>query len=555
MDIRYNDMLNEAVFSLKFFYGIDTDRCIMNKNPQHTPSLIEVFNEVMQRCRYYSPFADAPSNYGVFGESICTADSTENFLLLHALFTNCIMNSLLKAKELSCQDISNSWNGQNHNSKHYPFMPKYEAQLCNGYFYKQNSSKILKLYDLDSVEWDSNRRYLRNKCEIGSLYAQICSQYKLSFPKNETININESNSDFITHLLLNKKVHGFINLLDRYHVKEDLTISNCQMINKQITNNHFHIPNAFINSIGADATFPIKPDPVDSILFSHQFESLFHCGLYTYLLSTYFKDDFLKYIDYFIKKDTEYLRFDRDIALISYNSTCLDTVDSLCRISPPLILYPLKQLRTFKETQGRSHYPESLFPSDVVVRKIKSSTSTTLDLSYTNWLERCVQYFKILTQIYIPLLEESFFITTINTYSEMNINDIIDMLYSHIMGNQESFETDYTRLNHKAKKEVSELIKKSVFTDFKLPDNYNKILCRCISKPHCDASVYLDPNIKITELYLKSLYSSNPSTNRGGHFLCDLARNFSLTKNASDTSNCVEIYRTISASIIKDILK
>lgn len=57
---------------------------------------------------------------------------------------------------------------------------------------------------------------------------------------------------------------------------------------------------------------------MDSILFSHQFESLFHCGLYTYLLSTYFKDDFLKYIDYFIKKDTEYLRFDRDIALISY---------------------------------------------------------------------------------------------------------------------------------------------------------------------------------------------------------------------------------------------
>lgn len=545
---------------LKYFYGISTSACIEGDISNFSDNLVNIFNQTLIHCQCYSPFPNNPSTFGVFGESPEATAYADNFLILHALYTNCVVNSLQAIKHLAYQkeeaDICSKIHASIPLTKNrYPFMPKYEAQLCAGHFSKYYVKFPSKFYDIDSIQWDSNRKLLRSKVQSSSLYKKIFTSYNLSFPNGETISIDAANSDFISHMLLNKQVRGLIRLLDRYSSKESLSALECKKLNSKILDNHFNCPTTFLRNLAVEANLPIKTDPVDTILFSYQFESIFHIGLYTNLLRSTLRNSFYIHLDNLKSSfQSTYALLEQDKAYNSFASACIKTLDFPDSTIPmPLITYAIKQLDNFKAQQYLSSYPNRLFHSNAIVTKISGTDTSLLEPTYSEWLLRLGKYVTILGKIFLPLLNKSFLITLLNAYSNYSYCEIMDLLYKHIMDNLSSFEADYANL--KSTNTVSELIKKEVFTKFKLPANYSKCLNQFASIYSSNVSVHLDINAPIATLYLKKLYTTDIHSSSGNLIINSLANEFCTAEYGSTSSNVVPLYRNLSAQIVDYLVK
>ncbi len=182
-----------------------------------------------------------------------------------------------------------------------------------------------------------------------------------------------------------------------------------------------------------------KPDSVDKLLSSYQFEEIFHTNLYSYYLNheALFNETCSKSFSFHTieGKYSEFIEY----SIHSKNLPC-------CLSASYFLDYVISSLGEFPMYEKRGNYLTHYKYPDINSRTV-DRTPNPAEICFTNYLTRTESFFKILTDIYVPLLEQTFFflfhdyIIFRNQGGEQYWVAAVDNLYDYVNNNINFFSS------------------------------------------------------------------------------------------------------------------
>lgn len=566
-DINLSDMY------LNYRYGIRTELTIETSDTEASDAktsdtgtsdteafnkeIISIFNQAIANCKTYSPFQMHSSNAGIFSEH------TLNFRpVLEALFSHCVLSSLETAKYLTFTFYSNELTNvdsslRSTDTQRYIFKHDLEKQLTHGYFYKSEhtNSNLPLIYDYDSPKWQSNRRTL------GSLYSgefmkKIIEGYKITFPSSlikenaddketrkkvdiisdkdsdQRILIPKYNADFISHLLLNPEILRTIKCINN-HIKElpdDSSKKNANITNadtqEQDQDSSYTLTHSmektFQNHMRLINGQHISPNFVDSLIFADQLENTFHANLYLYL----FNRQQQKYFENFLQKFSNKEGFNAKTLIKAYSEFIEKAIKSsnmsTSRLTPVFIDYAIRCLDNYSDNYDYPKYPYQLINAHSIA-KFAPHTPVEQYHAFNVWLTQFDKYIQILSDLYLPILEKTFFLLLKNYFgTQSSFSEMMSKLYNFINTNNAFFNkenTAYQKLYESAPNESHKSFSYKYLSRQTPLEGHSDISQQYISLPESTLS------------FIKSTYKDKPVNSRN-----DLRLNYvSNLHYASDT--------------------
>lgn len=528
---------------LNYRYGIRTQLTTNELSMNSFQSdIVNIFNQAISNCTTYSPFQFILPYHGLFSEF-----TVSNYRpILEALFVHCILSSIETAKYLMFsfypKEISKLVSSPKTNDEmHYIFKCSSEKQLNYGYFYQKHhcNSTPSAIYDYDSSKWQSNRRTLESM-HSKKFMKKIITAYGITFPidkkSKRDIYLKPYYADFTSHLLLNSEILSTIKIIDKHiNMLTNKTTGNSQKNNsytrsiefsfqKHIKNFSSHDPRKIFENILPNVDNNL--DFVDSLIFADQLENILHANLYSYLFSFQQQKYFEQYLKRFnyqenfncIKYENAYFKFaENALKTISMSTNCT---------TPVFIDYAIRCLENYHNYYDLPKYPSHLINNQSIA-SIPGHTPVEQSHAFDNWIIQFNKYIRILTDLYLPILEKTFFLLLKNYISTQPtstnyIINMMDKLYNYIDTNKEIFVRENPSYQKLYEDSPNETYKKLSFDcrKSKTPDkNTMDITLDYISRPELTKSfilhAYGNPSISLRDdTRLKSVsnlyYASDP---------------------------------------------
>lgn len=466
---------------LNYRYGVKTQLNVDTLQNDFSENIVDIFNQAILNCETYSPFQIISPNHKLFSEF-----SVINYQpILEALFVHCVLSSIETAKFLAFSLYPTATPKmtsypQTVNEGYYIFKCSLEKQLNQGYFSKLHYSSSI-MYDYISSDWQSNRRTLKNM-STKTFMSKIIDTHGIVLSSennsNDNILIKSFNADFTSHVLLNPKILSTIKLIDKHIDKlsaEDNKKNTGNITHQNTTDNEIihsndgqHPQSYFTSRMEAgfqnhmndlssrephkilENILPNKIDLldfVDSLIFAEQLENIFHANLYTYLFNEQQRDYFYKYLCNFAGKDGEFNCLSYEDAYSRFIETAFNATSmSTNHMTPVFIDYAIRSLSGYYNYYDMPKYPTHLLKSESIARFVPHTPVKQL-YAFNNWITQMDKYIQLLSDLYLPILERTFFILlleyiiTKNTAENPFIN-MMDELYGYINKNKELFVRD-----------------------------------------------------------------------------------------------------------------
>lgn len=494
----------EEFYMLRYFYGISVD--IVEKDDfsktDTGDEFVNLFNLSLRKCEKYSPFAKSS---GMFGESCI---DTEVFKIYHQLFCDCIINSLLTAKQLAFTSGEVELSDL-HKEDMIKFVPTNANYLINGYFTIRKYNEKMPHYSIDSIYWQQKKarinKYIVEKESYfyNMVYGSVISK-ATDHPKLQ-IQFPSYNADFYTCLAFNEGINELMQMLDvrisKINTNQKLSSALCQKLNNRISasfNNPLHI-NFHKELQPYLDKYEDHINHVDSLLLSYQLENLFHAPLYIYLLDLSTKRILDKLVTnyHFTNIEKPYEQFvnsSLDAHMLPSDTLAISVLE-----------YGLRHLTDFAMYEQRKTYIDNL-RTPLQATSLVLPPNNDADHTFSTWQLRLKNMIHLLSELYIPLLEKTFFLMLIKAYggTETQWKNLVDKLYEYI-----SAHIDYLHTNTYCLPERSPY-KEPQDKLIPFPANYGQYIKPPAKKP---SRPTLDINPNLTSNILKQFFIDKKASN------------------------------------------
>ena len=412
--------LNYEASIIRFFYKIPLDDITRLLDPKSaSPTIKKIFTQCFNSCTPYIPLAINSS--GILNEFPSHKDVT----LIKKLFLNqCVIHSLITARLLATNNTSTIVESNKLAEAYIPYIASNDQILRAGYFSLLNNSKLDDISDIDySSKHDT---YIKKKDY--AFYSSLMKRFLPDHQDSKSILLNICSADVSSFIISDENIQSLITLIKNFTTNKERKLHNLKSSYSKFSN-HIYQSQVAINEYTKK-----QYNDIDKILFTYQIEDIFHLNLYTHILSSTnlfssLQNSFLERNKFsFNTTDKPYLQYVTEFL----NATLIP----IPLYATAFFNYAMSSLPKFN-SKGTT-YLDSLMLTHMAMAKFPTKGNINADDCFNEWKKRISNFFNILSNLYIPLLEKTFFITLYNLY-EQDFIKIVDVLYNYISVHKQEF--------------------------------------------------------------------------------------------------------------------